>query len=143
MIKVYTSPSCSSCRKVKKWFMDNDIPFIEKNIFGPTFKEKDIYDILALTDNGTEDIIAKRSKIIQDSGIDIDKLTIKELVAFILKNPSIMKRPIIIDDHRMVVGYNPDDIAVFIPEAKRIADYACTLAACPIYIDCDHKREEN
>ena len=143
MIKVYTSPSCSSCKKVKKWFMDNDIPFIEKNIFGPTFKEKDVYDILALTENGTDDIIAKRSKIIQEKGIDIDTLKVKELVAFILENPSIMKRPIIIDDRVMVVGYNPDDIAVFIPRAKRIADYACTLAACPIYIDCDHKREEN
>ena len=141
MIKVYTSPSCSSCRKVKKWFMDNDIPFIEKNIFGPTFKEKDIYDILSKTDNGVDDIIAKRSKIVQESGVDIDSLTIKQLVDFILKNPSVMKRPIIIDDNKMVVGYNPDDIAVFIPKARRIADYACTLAACPLYIDCEHKRD--
>lgn len=141
MIKVYTSPSCSSCRKVKKWFMDNDIPFVEKNIFGPTFKEKDIYDILSKTDNGTEDIISTRSKIILENNIDLDKLSLKQLVDFILKNPSIMKRPIIVDDKRLVVGYNPDDIASFIPEAKRIADYACTLAACPLYIDCDHKRD--
>jgi len=140
MIKVYTSPSCSSCRKVKKWFMDNDIPFIEKNIFGPTFKEKDIYDILAKTDNGTDDIISLRSKVIQDNHIDLDKMSLKELVAFIMENPSVMKRPIILDDKRLVIGYSPDDIATFIPEAKRIADYACTLAACPIYIDCEHKR---
>ena len=33
MIKIYTSPSCSSCRKVKKWFLEQNIPFIEKNIF--------------------------------------------------------------------------------------------------------------
>lgn len=140
MIKVYTSPSCSSCKKVKKWFMDNDIPFIEKNIFGPTFKEKDIYDILSKTDNGTEDIISKRSKVIIESGVDIDKMSVKQLVDFILKNPSIMKRPIIVDDSKMVVGYNPDDIAVFVPEAKRIADYACTLAACPLYLNCEAKR---
>lgn len=120
--------------------MDNDIPFIEKNIFGPTFKEKDIYDILSKTDNGTEDIISKRSKVIIESGVDIDKMSVKQLVDFILKNPSIMKRPIIVDDSKMVVGYNPDDIAVFVPEAKRIADYACTLAACPLYLNCEAKR---
>ena len=140
MIKVYTSPSCSSCKKVKKWFMDNDIPFIEKNIFGPTFKEKDIYDILSKTDNGTEDIISKRSKIIIENNVDIDKMSVKQLVEFILKNPSVMKRPIIVDDSKMVVGYNPDDISVFVPEAKRIADYACTLAACPLYLNCEAKR---
>ena len=143
MIKVYTSPSCSSCRKVKKWFMDNDIPFIEKNIFGPTFTKKDIFDILSKTDNGSEDIIAKRSKIVQEQGIDIDSLTLNQLANFILENPTVMKRPIIIDDNKLVVGYNPDDIAVFIPKAKRIADYACTLAACPLYIDCDHKRDNS
>ena len=116
MIKVYTSPSCSSCRKVKKWLMDNDIPFIEKNILGPTFTEKDVYEILSRTENGTDDIIAKRSKIVQESGVDIESLTIKQ--------------------------YNPDDITIFTPVAKRIADYACTLAACPLYIDCEHKRED-
>ena len=142
MIKVYTSPSCSSCRKVKKWFMDNDIPFIEKNIFGPTFTDKDLYDILSKTDNGTDDVISKRSKVILESGIDIDKFTLKQLVNFVMENPSVMKRPIIVDDHRLVVGFNPDDIASFIPRAKRIADYACTLAACPLYIDCEHKRED-
>lgn len=140
MIKVYTSPSCSSCKKVKKWFLDNDIPFIEKNIFGPTFKEKDLYDILSKTDNGTEDIISTRSKIIMEQNIDIDKMSVKQLVDFVLKNPSVMKRPIIVDDNKMVVGYNPDDIEAFIPEAKRIADYACNLAACPLYINCEHKR---
>ncbi len=142
MIKVYTSPSCSSCRKVKKWFMDNDIPFIEKNIFGPTFTDKDLYDILSKTDNGTDDVISKRSKVILESGVDIDKFTLKQLVNFVMENPSVMKRPIIVDDHRLVVGFNPDDIASFIPRAKRIADYACTLAACPLYIDCEHKRED-
>lgn len=67
-------------------------------------------------------------------------MSVKQLVDFVLKNPSVMKRPIIVDDHKMVVGYNPDDISVFIPQAKRIADIACTVAACPLYIDCEHKR---
>ena len=33
MIRIYTSPSCSSCRKVKKWFDEQKIPYVEKNIF--------------------------------------------------------------------------------------------------------------
>ena len=69
--------------------MDNDIPFIEKNIFGPTLNEKDLYDILSKTENGTEDIIAKRSKIIMENNIDLDKMSVKELVAFIIKNDYI------------------------------------------------------
>ena len=46
MIKIYTSPSCSSCRKVKKWFLEQNIPFIEKNIFVATLNEQELTDIL-------------------------------------------------------------------------------------------------
>ena len=32
MIKVYTSPSCTSCRKAKAWLQANQLEFEEKNI---------------------------------------------------------------------------------------------------------------
>ncbi len=105
MIKIYTSPSCSSCRKVKKWFLEQNIPFIEKNIFVATLNEQELTDILMKSENGTDDIISKKSKIVKESGLDIDSMTVKELISFIKDNPSILKRPIMVDDHRIQVGY--------------------------------------
>ena len=32
MIQIYTTPSCASCRKAKKWFDQYGIPYFEKNI---------------------------------------------------------------------------------------------------------------
>ena len=138
MIKIYTSPSCSSCRKVKKWFMDQDIPFIEKNIFVATLNEKELTDILMKSENGTEDIISTKSKIVKESNLDIDSMTVKELIAFIKDNPSVLKRPIIVDDHRIQVGYNPDEIRSFIPHARRLAEWACKNDNCPKYDECGH-----
>ena len=83
MVKIYTSPSCSSCRKVKKWFNDQKIPYIEKNIFVSTLNEEELKDILKKSENGTEDIISSRSKIVKESGVDLESMTIKELIAFI------------------------------------------------------------
>ena len=97
MIKIYTSPSCSSCRKVKKWFEDNKIPFVEKNIFGPFLSAEDLMEVISKSENGTDDIISTRSKIVQEQDIDFDSMKISELIAFIQKNPSILKRPIIVD----------------------------------------------
>ena len=65
MIKIYTSPSCSSCRKVKKWFDEQHIPYVEKSIFSPSLNIADIKEILQKTENGTTDIISERSKIIK------------------------------------------------------------------------------
>ncbi|MCQ2815408.1 MAG: Spx/MgsR family RNA polymerase-binding regulatory protein [Bacilli bacterium] len=141
MIKIYTSPSCSSCRKVKKWFDEQNIPYLEKNIFVAALNENELKDMLYKSDNGTEDIISTRSKIIKDSGIDVNEMTIKELIDFIRKNPSILKRPIMVDDRKIQVGYNPDDIRVFIPKARRIAESACLDGSCPDYKNCETAKE--
>ena len=148
MIKIYTSPSCSSCRKVKKWFLEQNIPFIEKNIFVATLNEQELTDILMKSENGTDDIISKKSKIVKESGLDIDSMTVKELITFIKDNPSVLKRPIMVDDSKIQVGYNPDEIRVFIPHARRLAEWACKEKDCPHYHECDSatdkmKKEEN
>ena len=49
MVTIYTTPSCGSCRKAKKWFKERNIPFIEKNIFSVKLTKAEIQDILALT----------------------------------------------------------------------------------------------
>jgi regulatory protein spx len=119
VVKIYTSPSCSSCRKVKKWFELQRIPFEERNIFSATLNEVELKDMLEKTENGTEDIISTRSKIIKEQNLDVDTMTIKELISFIRENPSVLKRPIMVDDRRIQVGYNEEEIRTFIPPTRR------------------------
>lgn len=142
MIKIYTSPSCSSCRKVKNWFKEEGIPFIEKNIFVSALNEKELTDILIKSENGTEDIISNKSKIVKANGIDLNNITVKQLIAFIKDNPSILKRPIIVDDKRIQVGYNADEIRTFIPHARRLAEWACQHDECPKYDNCEHVNDK-
>lgn len=142
MIKIYTAPSCSSCRKVKKWFDEQKIPYVEKNIFAMALNEEELQDILVKSENGTEDIISERSKIVKESGVDLDSMTVKQLIKFIKENPSVLKRPIMVDDHKIQVGYNPDEIRVFIPHARRLAEWACHHNECPKFDSCDHAKDK-
>ncbi len=119
MIKIYTSPSCSSCRKVKQWFDEQQIPYEEHNIFASTLGEEELKEILYKSENGTEDIISTRSKVIKEKNIDINSLTMNEVVAFIRENPSVLKRPIMVDTNRIQVGYNSEEIMTFIPRERR------------------------
>lgn len=121
MIEIFTTPSCSSCRKAKRWLEEHKIDYIEKNLFQVKITEKDIKNMLKNTDNGFEDIISTRSKVIKDNNININEMKYSELVNFIKKNPSVLKRPIIIGENKMQVGYNDEEIRVFIPrELRRI-----------------------
>ena len=142
MIKIYTSPSCSSCRKVKKWFEEQKIDYVERSIFSPSLNEKDIYEILEKSENGTEDIISLKSKVIKENKIDLDKMSTSQIVRFILDNPSVLKRPIIVDDSKIQIGYNSEEIRVFIPEeVRRLARLACARDLCKKYDDCEHKKD--
>lgn len=141
MIKVYISPSCQSCRKVVKWFKEQNIPFVQRNIFSAALDEAELKDILAKSENGTDDIISSRSKIIKEQGIDLDDMKISEMIAFIKEHPSVLKRPIILDDRRMQVGYNEEEIRMFIPRARKIAELACSPKECPQYATCEHVKD--
>ena len=139
MIKIYDSPSCTSCRKVKKWFKDQNIIFSEKNILSGSLTKEDIKEILEKSLEGTEEIISPRSKIMKEKNINVNDMSLNELYEFIKNNPTVLKRPIIVADNRIQVGYNEEDIYEFIPKAKRIAQMYCSSEHCPTYNTCQHR----
>ncbi|AVL00144.1 transcriptional regulator SpxA [Pediococcus inopinatus] len=131
MVTLYTSPSCTSCRKARAWLKENNIPFQERNIFSEPLTMDEIKSILRMTENGTEEIISKRSKVFQKLNVNLDELPLQKLFDLIQKNPGLLRRPIILDEKRLQVGYNEDEIRRFLPrdvrayelrEAQRLAD---------------------
>lgn len=119
MVNLYTSPSCTSCRKAKAWLVNHDIPFKERNIFANPLTKTEILQVLRMTENGTEEIISTRSRTFQNLKVDLDDLSLDELLDLVEKNPSLLRRPIIMDDRRLQVGYNEDEIRRFLPRSVR------------------------
>ena len=104
MIKIYMSPSCTSCRKVKAWFDEQNIPYEEINILKHEITLEELKEMLNKSLDGTDEIISTRSKVFKERNIDVDSMSVKELLDFIRENPTILKRPIIVDDDRLQVG---------------------------------------
>ena len=119
MLNLYASPSCTSCRKAKAWLKEHDISFKERNIFANPLNKEEIMQVLRMTENGTEEIISTRSRTFQNLKINLDDLSIDQLIDLVEKNPSLLRRPIIMDDRRLQVGYNEDEIRRFLPRKVR------------------------
>lgn len=119
MVTLYTSPSCTSCRKAKAWLEKHDIPFKERNIFSEALTIDEIKEILRMTEDGTDEIISTRSKVFQKLDVNIEQLPMQDLFELIQKNPGLLRRPIIIDEKRLQVGYNEDEIRRFLPRTVR------------------------
>ncbi|WEG11920.1 transcriptional regulator SpxA [Pullulanibacillus sp. KACC 23026] len=119
MVTLYTSPSCTSCRKAKAWLNEHDIPFVERNIFSEPLSIEEIKEILRMTEEGTDEIISTRSKAFQELNIQLDTLPLQDLYEIIQNNPGLLRRPIMIDEKRLQVGYNDDEIRRFLPRKVR------------------------
>lgn len=121
--------SCSSCVRTRKFFIDNNLEFVEENFYSQPISEKHFKDILSLSENGVYDIVSKRSKYLSSHKIQVDELKISELINLIHKHPTIVKRPILLQydrsglPKRLMIGYNNQDIKVFLRPIKDIEIY--------------------
>lgn len=119
MVTLYTSPSCTSCRKARAWLQEHNIEYKERNIFSEPLTIAEIKGILRMTEDGTEEIISTRSKAFQELDIDLDDIALNDLFDLIQKNPGLLRRPIMMDEKRFQVGYNEDEIRRFLPREVR------------------------
>ncbi|SES76109.1 regulatory protein spx [Enterococcus malodoratus] len=139
MIKLYGSASCNSCRKAKAWLEEQGLVFEERNIITDPLTKRELKEILALTETGTEEIIATRSKVYNKFSFDFNDLSFNELVEVIQENPSLLKRPIVMNETKLQIGFNEDEIHQFIPrEVRKLNSKRMTETL--FYMDLENQR---
>jgi regulatory protein spx len=72
-----------------------------------------------MTEEGTDEIISTRSKVFQELNTELDVLPLQELYKFLRNHPTVLKRPIIQDERILQVGYQEEEMRVFIPRRLR------------------------
>ncbi|MFP7466172.1 transcriptional regulator SpxA, partial [Bacillus safensis] len=111
--------SCTSCRKARAWLEEHNIPYQERNIFSEPLSIDEIKEILRMTEDGTDEIISTRSKVFQKLNVNVETMPLQQLYKLINEHPGLLRRPIILDEKRLQVGYNEDEIRRFLPRTVR------------------------
>ncbi|ARI77067.1 Spx/MgsR family RNA polymerase-binding regulatory protein [Halobacillus mangrovi] len=105
-LKFYSYPSCTSCRRTKSWLKSQGVEFNEQHLFRETPDADELRKILSLTTLGIDEILATRSKEYKDLGINVDDLTLSEFLDLVIEKPKLLRRPILTNGEKLVVGYN-------------------------------------
>ena len=106
-------------RKALKWLKENNISYKEKRITSNPLTLAEFKEILSMTEDGTDEIIATNSNDFKNLNIDIEQLSIQELYELIKEYPRMLRSPILLDKKRIQIGYNEMDIRRFIPRKVR------------------------
>ncbi len=109
MIQLYTFSSCTSCRKARDILKDNQIPFKERNMNTDPLSESEVFHLLGYTTNGTTDIMSKRSQDVKDLNINVEELSLNKWVELVGKHPGMLRRPLLLTDNQLIVGYNKEE----------------------------------
>lgn len=114
-----TSPGSDGCRLAKGWLKAHQIPFTERNIFAEPLSVEEVKTVMCMTEYGTDEVISKRSKIIQRLNLDVDALPLQYLFKLMSQHPGLLRSPIIFDEKRLQVGYHEEDMRKFLPRQIR------------------------
>lgn len=120
MIKVYYLSNTNSGRTAMKWLENHNLQYVDRKITKK--KPLDVHEIkkiLALAENGFDDLVNSRTKKFQALEIDENECSTEYLIEILIKSPSMIKLPIIIDEKKIVIGFNEREIRCFLSKEYR------------------------
>lgn len=54
--------------------------------------------------------MATRSQIFKNLNLNIEEMTVNEVLKLLTEKPKLLRRPILIDRNKLVIGYNPGEL---------------------------------
>lgn len=124
MLKIYIKKSNASSKKLVGWLNQKNIAYQERYIDKYPLTEKELLYILSLTENGFEDIFSVRTMKNMNLGSEyIQSLSVKELVKLMVDNPVLIRKPFVIKEKRLIVGYGHDQLRTLTSKEIRAQDY--------------------
>lgn len=121
-VKIYTLSSSTSSRRAVEFLTENNIEFEEQRMIMSPMTKDQMMEVLEKTYGGLDDILSKRSKdysMLRKKGINFDNISLTRISELIEEYPRLLKAPIILDNNKVNVGYNDEEIRSFIPKDVR------------------------
>ena len=102
---------CSTCKKAKKWLIDNNIEFLDRNIVEDTPTEKELEKWISISEKDIK-------KFFNTSGLKYKELNLKEKlvnmsdrekIRLLSSDGMLIKRPLLISDNDILVGFREEE----------------------------------
>jgi len=108
MIKLYGIPNCDTIKKARKWLKDNNYDYDFHDYKKQGVPEKELKSWVKQL--GWETILNKRGttwRKLDDK--TKNSVTEKSAIKIMLDNPSIIKRPVLVSNDLLLVGFKEDE----------------------------------
>ncbi len=109
MIKIYHNPRCRKSRDGLAHLETKKVEFKIRDYFKEPFSEIELADILTKLGKNPQEMIRTQEAVFKSDfkGKDFSD---EEWIKIMVQNPKLIQRPIVVKDHKAVLGQPPEQI---------------------------------
>lgn len=103
-------PKCSTCIKAFKHLKNKKISFTQRDIVNETPTKDELKEWIIKYDNGIKPFFNTSGLVYREMNIKekISTMGVEEAAELLSSNGMLIKRPLLIDDNIIVIGYNEE-----------------------------------
>ena len=104
-------PKCTTCRKAKKYLQDNNIEFIDRHIAEENPTKEELKDWLEKSNLPINKFFNTSGVLYREMGLKdkVKTASVDELLDILSTNGMLVKRPIIVKDNTVLVGFKEEE----------------------------------
>lgn len=120
MVRLYFyKKSDLATKKIVAWLTENKIEFIEQDVVKVPLSSRDIIHMLSLVEGNVNEVLCIRGKEYQKLNENICSIKMNHLINLLEENQKLLRFPVLLDEKRMQIGFNTEELRKFIPREKR------------------------
>jgi len=109
-ITVYEKPTCTKCREMNRFLVENGVDFSKVNYFIEPLTKQKLEELLSKMKLSPRDILRTSEPIYRELGLGKGEFTDDEIVALMTKHPDLIQRPIVERGDRAVLGRPTENV---------------------------------
>lgn len=107
---LYLYRSCSSCRSAVSVLERHGVDYEQREFFREPFSRDELENVLERAGMTPSELVAKRSTVWRSEKLGEQDLDDEELLRRMLGEPRLIRRPILVTDDGVMVGFNRDTL---------------------------------
>lgn len=109
-ITVYEKPTCTKCREMNRFLVENGVDFDKVNYYIDPIGEKKLRDLLNKMRMTPRDLLRSSEPIYRELGLGKKDFTDDEIISLMVKHPDLIQRPIVERGDRAVLGRPTENV---------------------------------
>ncbi len=105
-MKFYQKPTCSTCRKAKKWLVENGVKFEEQDL-NQGLAESEIEALIGERDYLK--FLNFRNELYRERKMKANPPSRAEAIRLMAQHPNLIRRPVLVRGSKIVLGFDEEE----------------------------------